>query len=214
MIDIFIIDDHLHLNKGIEVAFAEEDYGINVVGFSTSSKEGLQQLERIEVDVVILDIVMPEMDGIMACKLIKEQFPEIKVIAFTGELDPNKLLSIWREQVDGILNKVCGTEALAKAIKRVMLGMRIKGKGVPSFLENIESDTGHIPRLTKTEQVVLEYLGTGLTRKEVAEEMNRSMYSVEFHIKNMYKKFNTNRLHLLLAEARKARFIKLSSHKY
>jgi len=210
MINVFVIDDHLYLSKGIAEVLKEKNYGIKVVGYSTSARQALQRIEHLDVDVVILDIVMPEMDGIITCRLLKKQFPEIKVIAFTGELDSNKLLRMWQEDADGILNKVCGPEALVKAIKRVLIGMRIIGKEIPTFLVDIESDTGNTPNLTKTEFEVLKLLGTGIKRKDIADEMNRSMYSIDFHIRNMYKKFKTNRLHLLLIQARKQGLIKAS----
>ena len=208
MTRIFLIDDHSFLNKGIEAVFIERDFGIKVVGTSTSGEDALKQIKTLEVDVVLLDINMPEMDGITACKLIKKQFPKIKIIAFTGELDPNKLLKMWKQGVDGILSKTCGPDDLASTVETVLLGLKVSGKGVPTFLDRIEADIGHIPKLTKTELEVLKLLGTGLSRKEVAEEMYRSQDSVNFHIKNMYKKFKTDRVHRILEEARKARFIK------
>jgi len=208
MINLFLIDDHSYLNQGIVAVFNEQDYGINVVGSATSGEEALKQLRGLDVDLVLLDIIMPEMDGIVCCQLIKKRFPEIKIIAFTGELDPNILLKIWLQGVEGILIKTCGTDELAASIKRVSKGFKIIGNGVPSFLDNCESDIGNAPKLTKTEVEVLKLLGSGLTRKETAEHMNRSMYAVEFHCKNMFKKFNTNRIHTILAEARKARIIK------
>lgn len=208
MIRVFTIDDQSYLNKGVEATFAVRDFGINIVGSSTSGEEALKQLKLIDVDVILLDILMPGMDGITTCKLIKEQFPKLKVIAFTGELDPSKLWKIWDQGADGILSKLCSTNELASSIKRVMTGLKVTGEYVPLFIDRVEEDLGHIPRLTETELKVLKLLGSGLSRKEVADELFRSRYSIDFHIKNMYKKFKTDRVHRVLEEARKARFIK------
>jgi len=207
MINLFLIDDQSLFNEGIKAILREQNC-LNVLGSATCGEQALEQLKTLDVDVVLLDIIMPEMDGIVVCQLIKEKFPKIKVIAFTAELDPNTLLKIWLKDVDGILIKVCGMDELLATIKTVNKGFKIIGKGVPSFLENCESDVGNIPRLTSTEIKVLKLLGSGLTRKEAAEQMNRSMYAIEFHCKNLFKKFNTNRIHTILAEARKARIIK------
>ncbi len=208
MIDLFLIDDHDYLNQGITVAFDNQDYKINVVGSSTSGEDALEQLKQIDVDVVLLDIVMPEMNGITCCKLIKEQFPGIKIIAFTGELDPKLLLKMWLQNVDAILVKTCGTDELASIIKSVCKGKREIGKGVPYFFDYVGNDFGDIPKLTPAELEVLKLLGLGLSRNEVAIELNRSKYTIEFHCKNLYIKFNTNRIHTVLAEARRARIIK------
>lgn len=208
MINLYLVDDHSFLNQGITTAFEQQKSEINVVGSATSGMEAIEQLKTLDVDVVLLDIVMPEMDGIECCRQIKKLYPDIKVIAFTGELDPNKLLKIWLEKVDGILLKTCGMDELVRTIKNVMKNQKIIGDNVPSFFENCETETDSPPKLTKTEIEILKLLGSGLTRQEVADKMNRSMYSVEFHCKNLLSKFNGNRIHSILTEARKARIIK------
>lgn len=208
MIHLFLVDDHSFLNKGVTAALTEQDYNIVVIGSATSGPDALEQLKVLDVDVILLDIIMPEMDGAVCCMQIKKQYPDIKVIAFTGELDPAILLKIWLQKADGILLKACGMDELVATIKSVMRGQKVIGNNVPEFLGYCESETGSVPKLTKTEVEVLKMLGSGRTRKKAAEEMNRSMYSVEFHCKNMFRKFNTNRIHTILAEARKARIIK------
>ena len=208
MINLFIVDDHPYLIDGIVAVFEKQDYKINVVGSATSGIDAHEQLKTLVVDVVLLDIIMPEMDGIVCCRQIKELYPEIKVIAFTGELNPNVLLDIWRQKVDSILIKTCGINELVTTIKSVMRGHKIIGENVSDFFEYCEPETESRPRLTKTEAEVLKLLGSGLTRQEAADKTNRSLYAIEFHCKNLFKKFNTNRIHTIIAEARKTRIIK------
>ncbi len=207
MTNLFIVDDHPYLINGIVAVFEKQDYKINVVGAATSGIDALEQLKTLVVDVVLLDIIMPEMDGIACCQQIKELYPEIKVIAFTGELNPKVLLDIWLQKVDGMLLKTCGIDELVSAIKSVMRGNKIIGENVPGFFEYCEPETESRPRLTKTEVEVLKLLGSGLTRQEAADKTNRSLYAIEFHCKNLFKKFNTNRIHEVIAEARIARII-------
>ena len=119
MTNLFIVDDHPYLINGIVAVFEKQDYKINVVGLATSGIDALEQLKTLVTDLVLLDIIMPEMDGIVCCRQIKELYPEIKVIAFTGELNPNVLLNIWLQEVDGILLKTCGIESATEILSIV-----------------------------------------------------------------------------------------------
>jgi len=209
MINLFLVDDHDFLNQGIKAVLIKHCNAIKVIGSATSGIDALKQLETLKVDIVLLDIVMPEMDGITCCSRIKNVFPEIKIIAFTGELNPEILIQIWLQKADGILLKTCGINELISTIKDVMSGQKIIGKHVPSFFELCEiSETKSTPKLTRTELEVLKLLATGLTRQQVADKMYRSKYTVEFHCKNLLKKFKTNRINSIIAEARKERIIK------
>lgn len=208
MINLFIVDDHFYLIQGLTAVLEHKEYEINIVGSATSGNEALTKLKLLEVDIVLLDIIMPEMDGIECCKQIKEKFPDIKVIALTGELNPDVLVNIWLEKVDGILTKTGGVDELISTIKSVMKGQRVIGEDVPYFFEYCVPKTEPVPKLTKTEREVLNLLGSGLTRQEAADKINRTKYSIEFHCKNLFRKFNTNRIHSIISEARKARLIK------
>lgn len=208
MINLFIIDDHKYLSKGIAAAFENQDYNIQVVGSATDCMSAIEQISTLEIDIILLDIIMPEMDGITCCKHLKELFPEIHVVAFTGELNPKVLIKVWLQKVDGIMLKTCGMDELASTIVSVMKGVKVIGDNVPGFFANCEPELSSGPKLTKTELDVLKLLGAGLSRKEAADEMNRSMYAIDFHCKNLFKKFNTNRIHAIIAEARKSRIIK------
>jgi len=208
MINLFLVDDHEYLIQGLIAALEHHEFEANIVGSATSGKEAINLLSSLYVDVVLLDIIMPEMDGIECCRQIKKDFPHIKVIALTGELNPDILLNIWLEKADGILTKTGGVDELVGTIKSVMKGQKVIGNDVPGFFEYSESPTNHVPKLTITEREVLKLLGSGLTRQEAADKMNKTKYSVEFHCKNLFRKFNTNRIHSIIAEARKARLIK------
>ncbi|MCF8347642.1 MAG: response regulator transcription factor [Bacteroidales bacterium] len=207
MINLFLIDDHAFFIKGVSEALKQVDTNIHIVGSSTSCREALKQIKVLDVDVVLLDILMPEMNGIDCCRILKELHPEIKVIGFTGEVDPKVLLDMWRCNVNAILLKSCGLEELISTIQGVMKNKVLFGKDVPNFLVHCDNSTEKVPRLTRKELEVLKLLGTGLSRKEVANKMNSSMYSVEFHCKNIFRKFNSNSINIIIAEAKRARII-------
>lgn len=207
MIHIFLVDDHSYINTGIQAALTQTDHQVEVVGAATSCREALEQLKQLDVDIVLLDIIMPDMDGIRCCQEIRRLFPELKIVAFTGELDPFVLLKMWLEKVDGLLMKTCGVDELVEALKSVMKNQKVIGSDVPGFFEHVDDDSRNIPNLTKSELEVLKLLGAGNTRKETSLILNRSMYSIDYHCKNIFRKFNNNRIHDILSEARKMRMI-------
>jgi len=203
MINLLLVDDNSHMNQRVMDASKQLDYNFNVVGSTTSGSDVLEQLQLFNVDIVLLDIIKPEMDGIYCCQQIKEIYPAIKVITFIGDLEPSLLLKIWLQKVDGILLKNCSLNELATTLVNVMKGQKIIGENVYNFFKNVGIETKLIPKLSKTEIEVLKLLGSGLRRKEVAVKMNKSVYSVEFHCKNLSRKFNSNRMRTILDEARK-----------
>ncbi len=206
MIKLLIVDDHLYLIRGLISVFEEHDE-IKIIASADSGTDALEKLKTNDIDIVLLDILMPEMDGIECCKQIKSKYPYIKVIAFTGEYDTQILYKIWNNKADGILLKTCGLNELTETIISVMNGQKIIGVGVPSFFE--EANAKHSsPQLTKKETEILKLLGSGLSRKEVANHLFINIETVHFHCKNIFRKFDSNKINLIIAEAKKSRIIK------
>ncbi len=207
MIRVLLVDDHHYFNVGVTTLF-EDHEDIHVVDSSTSGIDALQKLKSNNIDLVLLDIGMPEMDGIQCCKQIKKRYPYVKVIAFTGETNTQVYYDIWLEKVDGILLKTCETDELISCIRDVMLGQTIIGINVPSFFEKANTKKRLKPQLTKKEKEVLRILATGVSRKETADRLFISIDTVNFHCKNIFKKFNNNKLNSIIAEAKKAKMLK------
>jgi DNA-binding NarL/FixJ family response regulator len=208
MIYIFIVDDHPLFIDGVSSAFIKDIDNIEVIGSANSGKEAIEKLKDSKADVVLLDLVMPEMGGYECSEILKKIYPSKKIIILTGETDTSSLYKVWMNGVDAIELKYCGKQALVSTIREVMAGKRIIGQKVPYFFDNIETTSGrNAPNLTKREEEVLKLLATGNTRKEVADKLFLSIDAVHFHCKNLFKKFNKNRIHLLLAEARKYKII-------
>ncbi len=207
-IDVFLIDDHHYMNTGVRETIEKNTDRICVVGEATFAPDAIEQLKDLEVDVVLLDILMPEMDGIKCCEILREHHPELKIIALTSSTDADVLLRMWEAGAQGMLMKNCTAEELLGTIKRVLKGQTVIGTDVPNFFAHVDGPKEKIPKFTKTELEVLKLLGSGMSRKEAAEASHRSMYAIEFHCKNLYKKFGTNRIHTVIAEAKRKRIIK------
>lgn len=207
MISLFLVDDDSNILHSL-TDFENNESEISVVGSSVSGIETSRQLKLTDVDIVLFNIINPEMAGVACCKQLKEQFPKVKVIAFIGELDSDTLLKIWLQKVDAILLRSTRRNELITVIRRVMKGRKIVGDNIKPFFENGRYGSGDIPFLTKTEIKVLTMLGSGLSRKEVAHKMNRTLYSVQFHCKNIFQKFNAHKMKPILDKVRDAKIIK------
>lgn len=208
MIYVYSIDDHPLFIDGVKSAFSLDSDKVEFVGSANNGYTALEELKDSGADVVLLDIVMPEINGIETCKRIKKEFPELKVIILTGESESSLLFDVWMAGADAILLKYCGKEELHQTMVRVLHGERIIGQNVPFFFDQLEgSKDKDTPELTQREEEVLKLLATGLTRAEVADQLHLSSAAVNFHCKNLFKKFNKNRIHSLLAEARKLKII-------
>jgi len=208
MINVLILDDHAFLIEGVITSLKHFEKKIEVVGTANSSDEAIEKLISLEVDLVILDLLMPIVNGATCCKIIKEKYPDIKIIALTGELDTLLLHETWANGVDAIVQKWTGKNELMEAINEVQKGNKFFGKGLPNFfVPDMESNYGKLPHLTRREQDVLVKLAQGFQRNKIAEELFISPGGVSFHIKNIYKKFDVHTKEEFMAKAKKLRLL-------
>lgn len=208
MIDVFIVDDHPLFIEGVIISLSHYSKQINVVGTANSSDEALKKLSSIDVDIIFLDLLMPVFNGAEFCKKIKETRPEIKVIVLTGELDILLLHEAWKNGADAIIMKYSGKDDLIEAIQEVNKGNTFFGKGLPNFHMPVsDSNFGKIPPLTRREKDVLIKLAQGHQRKTIADELFISIGGVNFHIKNIFKKFGVHTREELMEKAKKIKLI-------
>lgn len=207
MINIFVIDDHPVFIDGIKTVFKNGNDKIKVSGSATSVKEALPKLKRSRAKVVLLDLIMPEISGVEFCLTIKKRFPEKKVIALTGELNPTVLYNAWMNKADAIIMKYCEKQELIDTIHTVLEGNRTIGPDVPDFHDLISGNDSESPKLTPSELPILNLLAKGHTRDEVGKILGSSRNAINFHCKNMNKKFNVKNITSVIDEARKRKLI-------
>lgn len=207
MINIFVIDDHQIVIDGIRSNFADGKDKIKISGTANSAKEALPKLKRSKAKVVLLDLLMPEYSGIEFCSVIKNLFPDKKVIALTGETNPTLLYNVWSNQVDAIILKSCGKEELVETINSVLEGNRSVGSGVPDFAFDYSPEDAKERNLTKGETRVLNLLAKNNSRDDVAEMIGISRNAVNFHCRNLFRKFNKNKMLAVIEEAKKEKLI-------
>lgn len=207
MTSIFVIDDHPVIIDGLKAVFNNGPDKIKISGSANSAEEAIPLLKRFKGKVILLDLVMPGKSGVEFCIEIKTLFPKKKVIILTGELDLILLNNAWINLADAILMKYCGKNELVETIHGVLEGRRIIGSKVPEFRNHVFFNKSDKPTLTNGEQQVLNLLAKGNSRQEVGKILGSSHNAVDFHCKNLFKKFNKNRLVLVLEEAKRMQFI-------
>jgi|GEM_PF-798364 len=204
---LFVIDDHPLYISGLQSAFSDGSDKIKITCSANSAEEALPLLAKSRAKVVLLDLKMEGTTGDEFCMVIKKRFPDKKVIILTGETDTSLLANAWNNDADAILIKHCGKSELIRAIDKVIAGERIVGSNVPEFINKRRQGKSNHPKLTQSELKVLSLLAKGRTRNEVGQILGNSQNTIDFHCKNLFKKFNKNKILSVIDEAKRLNLI-------
>ncbi len=191
-IKVFIADDHQMVIDGIRLLL-ESDEEIVCVGTANNGNEAIRKLEQLEADVVLLDINMPERNGIEACKALRTTHPNLRIIAISmlNEISPIKMM--LKQGAMGYLLKNAGKEELLKAIKNVYAGERYFSAEVNTIIMDSLSGSRRkkshpFPRLSRREKEILQLIIDEKTTQEIAKQLFISVGTVETHRRNMMNK--------------------------
>lgn len=186
MIRIAIAEDHQSLIDGIELLL-EYDDRVSIIGTAHNGEELLKIVRLKQPHVVIMDIRMPKMDGIMATKIIKDELPHIKILAFTMFDQSEAVEQMLQAGADGYILK-------NSALKEVLNAILSLHSGKPYFDPNINTNVLHVQPvkkqkggLTKRQIEILELIAQGKTSREIAEQLFIGIHTVETHRKNMIR---------------------------
>ncbi|WP_304139393.1 response regulator [Mesonia mobilis] len=184
---IIIAEDHQSLIDGINLLF-EHDPNFKIVGMANDGEKLIELVEEKKPDVVLTDIRMPKIDGIAATRMIKKQFPEIKIIAFTMFDQQEAVSQMLSAGINGYILKNSGLQEVKKAIETVLDGESYFDAGIDVSFLNIDHSKQEKSILSKTEREILRLIGEGKTSNEIAEIRFCSVSTVETHRKNMMRK--------------------------
>ena len=203
-IPVAIVDDHEVVINGLKAMFANSDE-IKVVFSTTLGSSLLEYLKNEVPAVILLDIQMPEMNGIDICKQVHRLYPQIKIIAFSSFDDTHYIKQIIRSGASGYLLKNADQRTIITAIKQVVLGEEYLDESLKKILIQ-ESLSGHrrslyeIP-LTKREKEILQQIADGLSNQEIADKLFISLRTVETHRFNLTQKLDVKNAAGLVKEA-------------
>ena len=183
-IRVFLVDDHPALRDGVR-AYLGGAGAFSVVGEAADVAEAVRKLKRLAVDVVILDISLPGLDGGELARRLRGINPRAKLIAFSLHAGPEYVVRMARCGVQGYVTKDAPTAKLGEAITRVHRGGLCFPPGMTDLLL---SGSEVKPKLTAREQEVLVLLADGLANKEVARKLGISVRTAEAHRERLSRK--------------------------
>jgi DNA-binding NarL/FixJ family response regulator len=193
---IVLAEDHTILREGLR-ALLSSDPTVEIIGEAQNGREAVRCIEKLEPDLVLMDLSMPRMSGMDAIREIKKRYPEIKIIALTVHKTEEYLLTTLKAGADGYVLKDATHEELVMAIKNVMGGKSYLSPGVSEkviegYLDGRESSRTSSPweTLSQREREVLKLIAEGFKNKEIAGDLCISLKTVEKHRANLMKKLD------------------------
>jgi two-component system, NarL family, response regulator LiaR len=185
---VLVVDDHAVVREGLRT-FLELQEGIVVVGEAADGAAALAAAEELRPDVILMDLVMPRVDGLEAMRALRESLPGARVIVLTSFLDDEKLMPALRAGAAGYLLKNTAPQELARAVRAAHAGEALLDPLVGARLvEALARDSEPLDRLTPREREVLVLIGRGLPNKLIARELGLSEKTVKTHVGHVLAK--------------------------
>ncbi|MFB5197691.1 response regulator [Neobacillus sp. KR4-4] len=191
-IRILIADDHHVVRRGL-VFFLRTQKGLEIIGEAANGKEAVQQAHLLKPDIILMDLVMPEMDGIQATKIIKEKQPEIKIMMLTSFSDQDQVIPALEAGASGFQLKDIQPDELVTSIKKIISGEnQLHPKATSHLLANLSNKSKQeknlLEELTKRELEVLKEIAKGKSNKEIAAALFITEKTVKTHVSNLLAK--------------------------
>ena len=200
MIKILIADDQDLIRESLKIVL-DANRDMEVIGLAENGNKVLELMKKNLPDIILMDIRMPELDGVLCTKAVKEKFPDVKIIILTTFDDDEYIYHALKYGASGYLLKGCSVQELTSAIYTVMSGNSILNHNVTTKVVKlfnqmaqtnftIEVDEKSVGELTRTERNIAHLVGNGLSNKEIAEKLFLSEGTVRNALSSALSKLN------------------------
>jgi two-component system, NarL family, response regulator LiaR len=188
-IKVLLVDDHAVVRQGLRM-FLSLDKELEVVGEASNGKEALALARQVQPDVVLMDLLMPGMDGIAATAIIRRELPDIEVIALTSVLEDRLVVDAIRAGAIGYLLKDTNADELCQAIKAAAAGqVQLSPQAAARLMREVRIPDSP-EALTARETEVLRLVARGQANKEIATTLSISEKTVKTHVSNILDKLS------------------------
>ena len=191
-IRVLLVDDHAVVRQGLKM-FLALDPALEIVGEARNGREALELSERLAPDVVLMDLRMPEMDGLTAIRLLRERRPETEVVALTSVLEDASVVGAIRAGAMGYLLKDTQAEELCRAIRAAAAGqVQLSPEAAARLMREVRAPRSPLEGLSERELEVLGLLARGLTNRELAERLSITEKTVKSHVGSLMAKLGVS----------------------
>lgn len=188
MTKVILVDDHYIVRQGLEFLLSTVD-SIEVINSFGNGEDFINFIENHEKpDIVLLDLVMPKMNGIEVTTYLKQHFPKIKVLVLTSYVDDEHVISAISKGADGYEMKDVEPEKLIQTIQRVLNGEKVIHPEAKHVMETLSKKPHFTNKLSKREIEVLQEMVKGKTNKEIAEALFVSEKTIKTHVSHIFNK--------------------------
>lgn len=194
---LVVVDDHRIVRQGLR-ALLELDGGLEVVAEAGSREELLEVLASTACDCVLLDLRLPDTDGLSCVAELSERWPGLPILVLSMESEPRVVEQALRAGARGYLPKQAGVEEIRQGLATVLRGGIFLHQAVSHFLAPPEAKRPGAPALSQRERDVLDCISRGMTNKQVASELNMAPSTVKTHLRSLFDKVGvSNRAELV-----------------
>jgi two-component system, NarL family, response regulator DevR len=193
---VFLLDDHEVVRRGLR-ELLESDGGLEVVGEAGTVEQALARIPPTKPDVAVLDVRLPDGDGIEVCREVRSRHPEVHCLMLTSFSDDEALLQAMLAGASGYIAKQITGADIVDAVRRVASGQSLLNPAVTARarerLRNQPEGDERLSRLSRQERTILDLIADGLTNRHIAQRLNLAEKTVKNYVSNLLSKLGMER---------------------
>lgn len=215
LIRLITVDDHAVTRQGLGLLLSHVD-DFQVLGAASDGRKAVQMARELRPDVVLMDAVMPGLNGLDATRQVKHALPDCRVVILSGYVDEDQLIESLRAGVDGYIEKASGIDEVLRAVRTVVRGTKYFSASLeekfdlPGLLLEAQAGerTSGIDALSPREREVLQLIGEASSNQRVADELSISIKTVEAHLTRIKEKLSARNRGDMIRMALKAGIVR------